>query len=102
LLEAGGVVDDPGFECFGALETTGDADEDGGDVAGAEWGGVRTECVREFAGVVDQLTDDRQEACDAAWFGIGGLLRVGHERDKSIGRSPVSRKFFPIIIAIPG
>ena len=85
---AGGVADDPGFECLGTEQAAGDAREDQGDIAGAERVGVAAERGGELPAVVDELTDEAEKAAGAAGFGVGGGLGGGHERQMSTGVGP--------------
>ena len=84
------------------MQAVGDAREDQRDIVGAEVanreaeGGSAMLAQRagEFAAVVDERADQDEEA-----EGAGGLRgwvggRAGHERNRNIRRSPVSRKVF--------
>jgi hypothetical protein len=93
-VQTGRCADDPGFECLGTEEAAGDAREDQGDFAGAERVGVAAERGGELPAVVDELTDEAEEAAGAAGFGVGCGLGGGHGRQKSMGLGSVSRNLF--------
>ena len=93
-VQAGGVADDPGFECLGAEEAAGDVREDHGDICGAERVGVVAERGGKVSAVVDERTDESEEAAGAAGFGVGGGLGGGHVGQMSMGPGLVARNFF--------
>jgi hypothetical protein len=66
---------------------------DDDDVAGAEWVRVAAGDVAEFAAVVDEFTDEQEEARDAAGLGFGGLGRVGHARNRAQDYIPRQLQF---------
>jgi len=87
VAASGGAAEEPGFERGGAEQTTVDAGEDQGDIAGAEDAGdegeagegfrvvgVLLEEVGEVPAVGDERADEAEELADARGHGpIGGI-----------------------------
>jgi hypothetical protein len=91
-VQPGGVADQPGFECLGAEQAAGDARENLRDVAGAERVRVRVAAERggKVSAVVDELTDEGEEAAGAVGIEGGGGFGGGHGGDESTGGEPAS------------
>ena len=85
-VKPGGAVNEPGFECVGPVQATGDAREDQRNIAGTEaargegedGGGVALlDGGCELLAVVDQPADEVKEAPEAAGFVRAGRNRIG-------------------------